>query len=181
MWCGVWGVGCGVWGVGSGWVWLVAAVLRSSAGMRTCGWQVVGDKCGRQGGAAGSARTVESPLKHHIDHCQDSATGACSSHLRYHPKPHTGSRAGWGGAIWALQPAVLGTASSGCCHTPASLKTSVGCGVDLPDSGAVVKPTWLLMTTWMVPPVVKPGTLLSCRHSATMPWPAAAAAAARGR
>lgn len=54
-------------------------------------------------------------------------------------------------------------------HPPASLNTSVGCGVDLPDSGAVVKPTWLLITTWMVPPVVKPGTLLSCRHSGTMP------------
>ena len=41
--------------------------------------------------------------------------------------------------------------------------------------GAVVKPIWLLMIRWMVPPMRYPPMSLIASDSATMPWPANAA------
>ena len=45
--------------------------------------------------------------------------------------------------------------------------------------GAVVKPTWLLTTTWIVPPVRYPRSWDCWRVSATTPWPAKAASPCR--
>lgn len=42
-------------------------------------------------------------------------------------------------------------------------------------SGEVVKPTWLLTTMWIVPPLEKPGRFAMFSVSATTPWPAKAA------
>ena len=39
---------------------------------------------------------------------------------------------------------------------PIVLAISVQCGEERASAGAVVKPTWLLMITWIVPPVEKP-------------------------
>ncbi len=39
---------------------------------------------------------------------------------------------------------------------PMVLAMSVQCGEERASAGAVVKPTWLLMIRWMVPPVEKP-------------------------
>ena len=55
------------------------------------------------------------------------------------------------------------------------LATSVGYSDDRADSGAVVNPSWLFTTTWMVPPVRYPVSWESSRVSATTPWPAKAA------
>src|SRR6478752_1974873 len=41
--------------------------------------------------------------------------------------------------------------------------------------GLVVKPIWLLMIRWIVPPTRYPLVSLIARHSATIPWPANAA------
>ena len=40
-----------------------------------------------------------------------------------------------------------------------------------PSSGVVVKPIWLLMMTWIVPPVRHPGSSERSSVSKTMPWP----------
>ena len=55
------------------------------------------------------------------------------------------------------------------------LATSVGYTEVRAASGAVVKPSWLLMTMWMVPPVRYPASPERLRVSATTPWPAKAA------
>ncbi len=39
---------------------------------------------------------------------------------------------------------------------PMVLAISVQCGEERASAGAVVKPTWLLMIRWIVPPVEKP-------------------------
>jgi len=39
---------------------------------------------------------------------------------------------------------------------PMVLAMSVQCGEERASAGAVVKPTWLLMIKWIVPPVEKP-------------------------
>ncbi len=39
---------------------------------------------------------------------------------------------------------------------PMVLAMSVQCGEERASAGAVVKPTWLLIIKWMVPPVEKP-------------------------
>ena len=55
------------------------------------------------------------------------------------------------------------------------LATSVQYSLDRDDSGAVVKPTWLLMITCMVPPVRYPRSSDRFSVSATTPCPANAA------
>mmetsp|Transcript_9454 Transcript_9454/g.33262 ORF Transcript_9454/g.33262 Transcript_9454/m.33262 type:complete len:434 (+) Transcript_9454:909-2210(+) len=47
--------------------------------------------------------------------------------------------------------------------------------------GSVVKPIWLLQTTWMVPPVLYDSSAAMCSVSYTMPWPANAASPCSSR
>lgn len=42
------------------------------------------------------------------------------------------------------------------------LATSVQWGEERASAGAVVKPTWLLMIRWIVPPVEKPANQAAC-------------------
>lgn len=47
------------------------------------------------------------------------------------------------------------------------LAMSVQCGEERASAGAVVKPTWLLMIKWIVPPVEKPAiTEMKCACAA---------------
>lgn len=49
------------------------------------------------------------------------------------------------------------------------LAMSVQWGEERPSAGTVVKPTWLLMMTWIVPPVLKPAQVAGSQHKAGIP------------
>ena len=56
-----------------------------------------------------------------------------------------------------------------------ALPTSEGWSDERESRGLVVKPTWLLTTMWMVPPVVYLRSCARCSVSYTTPWPENAA------